>query len=82
MDITILLICSGLSFCIVFIYALQHTNRLAEKDLSDEHSTFFYLFSTYLNRQRNNYIQEKKRRAALRNPDNNNEILGSIFADD
>ena len=41
MDITILLICTGLSFCIVFLYALQHTNRLAEKELSDEHSTFY-----------------------------------------
>ena len=50
MDITILLICTGLSFCIVFIYALQHTNRLAEKDLSDEHSTFYMLFKTYLDR--------------------------------
>ena len=41
MDITILLICSGLSFCIVFIYALQHTNKLAEKELGDETTTFY-----------------------------------------
>ena len=50
MDITILLICTGLSFCIVFLYALQHTNRMAEKELGDEHSAFYQIFSTYLNR--------------------------------
>ena len=50
MDITILIICSGLSFCIVFIYALQYTNRLAEKELGDETTTFYLMFSTYLNR--------------------------------
>ena len=50
MDITILLICTGLSFGILFLYGLQQTNRLAEKELSDEHSLFYQLFSTYLKR--------------------------------
>ncbi len=71
MDITILLICTGLSFCIVFIYALQYTNRVAEKDLSDEHSLFYQLFSTFLNRQRQKYHSERKRRIALRNSNTN-----------
>ena len=50
MDITILLICTGLSFIIVFLYALQYTNKLAEKELSDEHTTLYQFFSTYLKR--------------------------------
>ena len=62
MDITILLICTGLSFSIVFIYALQHTNMLIEKDLGDEHTVFYQVFSTWLNRQRTKYHQERKRR--------------------
>mmetsp|Transcript_39564 Transcript_39564/g.51832 ORF Transcript_39564/g.51832 Transcript_39564/m.51832 type:complete len:122 (+) Transcript_39564:505-870(+) len=66
MDITILLICTGLSFSIVFIYGLQHTNMLIEKDLGDEHSVFYQVFSTWLNRQRAKYHSEKKRRAYLR----------------
>jgi len=41
MDVTILLMCTGLSFCIVFLYALQRTNKLVEKDLGDEHSIFY-----------------------------------------
>jgi len=41
MDVTILLMCTGLSFCIVFLYALQQTNKLVEKDLGDEHSLFY-----------------------------------------
>jgi len=77
MDITILLICSGLSFCIVFIYALQHTNRVAEKDLGDEHSIFYQLFSTFLNRQRHRFHVERKRRLALRNHQFNNNCGGS-----
>lgn len=61
MDITILLICTGLSFSIVFIYALQYTNRIAEKELGDEHTAFYQLFSTYLSRQRHRYHEEKRR---------------------
>ena len=66
MDITILLICTALSFCIVFLYGLQHTNRLAEKELGDEHSVFYQMFSTYLNRQRSKYHLERKRRGQRR----------------
>ena len=62
MDVTILLICLGLSFSIVFLYGLQWTNRLAEKDLGDEHSVFYQYFSTYMKRQRQRYTLEKKRR--------------------
>ena len=55
---------------------------LAEKDLSDEHSAFYQMFSTYLNRQRHKYHADKKRRVAARaqatdsQPDN-----GLMFGD-
>ena len=66
MDVTILLICLGLSFSIVFLYGLQWTNKLAESGLSDENSLFYQYFSTYMKRQRNKYLGEKKRRQQMR----------------
>ena len=63
MDVTILLVCLGLSFCITFIYALQYTNQFAEKELGDEHSAMYQLFSTYLQRQRHSYHENKRRHA-------------------
>ena len=74
MDITILFICTGLSFIIVFLYALQYTNKLAEKELSDEHTTLYQFFSTYLKRQRQRYHQELKRKARARIPEINVEL--------
>lgn len=62
MDVCILLVCTALSFSILFIYALQYTNRLAERDLGDEHSVFYQIFMTYLKRQRQRYFDEKHRR--------------------
>ena len=64
MDVCILLVCTALSFSILFIYALQYTNRLAERDLGDEHSVFYQLFITVLKRQRQRYFDEKHRRQA------------------
>ena len=63
MDVCILLVCTALSFSILFIYALQYTNRLAERDLGDEHSVFYQIFITVLKRQRQRYFDEKHRRA-------------------
>ena len=61
MDITILIICTALSFIIVFLYALKYTNRIAEKELSDEHTALYQFFSTYLHRQKNRYHLELKK---------------------
>lgn len=68
MDVCILLVCTALSFSILFIYALQYTNRLAERDLGDEHSVFYQIFITYLKRQRQRYLDEKHRSQANYQP--------------
>ena len=67
-------LCTGLSFIIVFLYALQFTNKLAEKELSDEHTTLYQFFSTYLKRSRQCYHQELKRKAFAQRPEINVEL--------
>ena len=52
MDVCILFICTALSFTILFIYALTFTNRLAERDLGEEHSIFYQMFIRVLKSQR------------------------------
>ena len=41
MDIFILLVCTLLSFAVLFIYSLTFTNRIAERDLSADHTIFY-----------------------------------------
>merc|ERR1712087_439790 len=59
---------TAMGFSILFIYALQYTNRLAERDLGDEHSVFYQIFITYLKRQRQRYLDEKHRSQANYQP--------------
>ena len=62
MDVCILFICTALSFTILFIYALTFTNRIAERDLGEEHSIFYQMFIKVLKTQRTKYFEEKKQR--------------------
>ena len=62
MDVFILLICTALSFTVLFVFALGQTNKMAEDDLSDENSMFYQVFISYMKRRRNSYLEERRRR--------------------
>ena len=49
MDIFILLVCTALSFTVLFVFSLTFTNQIAERDLSSETSLFYQVFITTLN---------------------------------
>ena len=71
MDVFILVMCTALSGLIVFIYSLQRTNTLAEKDLANEHSVFYQVFISYLRKSRAKYHEERRRRLSRRDADQN-----------
>ena len=52
-DITVLVICTILSFSVLFLYAAQITGKIANQDLSDENSLTYVAFSTCLRRAKN-----------------------------
>ena len=52
-DITVLVICTILSFSVLFLYAMQITGKIANQDLSDENSLTYVAFSTCLRRAKN-----------------------------
>jgi len=67
-DVFILLVCLCLSSFILFVYALQKTNKLAEDDLGNENSLFYQVFISQLRRQRTKYHEEKRQREERRAP--------------
>ena len=54
-DVTVLVICTILSFSILFLYAMQITGKIANQDLSDEYSLTYVAFATCLRRAKNEY---------------------------
>ena len=61
MDVFIMLVCLVLSGLVLFVYALQKTNRIAEESLQDERSVFYRAFACHLQSQRSNYAKEISR---------------------
>lgn len=55
----------------LFVYALQKTNKMAEESLADERSIFYQAFAWHLKNKRQQYLQENRRI----NPDQNDAIL-------
>ena len=62
MDVFILIVCSILSFTILFMFALAKVNKLAEDTMSDETSTFYQVFISFMKAKRAQYAEEKKKR--------------------
>ena len=52
LDIFILLACFVLSGIVLFVYALQKTNKMAEESLVDERSVFYRAFAYHLKNKR------------------------------
>jgi hypothetical protein len=52
LDVFILMACLVLSGIVIFVYALQKTNKLAEESLSDECSVFYRAFAHHLKTKR------------------------------
>ena len=56
MDVVILFVCTALSFAVLFVYSLTFTNRIAERDLAADHTIFYQVFSTVLNRKKQRHL--------------------------
>ena len=82
-----LVICTILSFCVLFLYAAQITGKLSNEDLADEQSTTYRVFALCLKREKDRYQEEKDARYALLKKDSDDEgdqenVIKSILDSD
>jgi|Transcript_43176 hypothetical protein len=54
-DVAVLVICSIISFCILFIYAAQITTKVSNAELGDELSLTYTVFAKLLQRGKDSY---------------------------
>ncbi len=60
-----LVICTVLSFAVLFLYAAQITGKLSNQALEDEQSLTYVAFAACLDREKGKYQTEKDARYAL-----------------
>ena len=54
-DISVLVICTVLSFCVLFLYAAQITGKITNQELAQEYSLTYVAFSSCLKREKDRY---------------------------
>ena len=81
-DITVLVICTIMSFCVLFLYAAQITGKLSNSELADEYSLTYAFFASCLKREKERYEKEKFARYALMKRDSDEEIAGPFDYED
>jgi len=78
-DISVLIISTLVSFCVLFIYAAQITSKLMNQELSNEMSLTYTIFASCLKCEKEAYRKEKDARYALLKRDSDADEDEGVF---
>ena len=74
-DITVLVLCTIVSFCVLFLYAAQITAKVANIELANEYSFTYVTFASCFKREKDRYQVEKNARYAMLKREEDDEYV-------